>query len=119
MLPVLIQTATRETRAAIDLKRIKVLKSVQKGLRIDKNEGMYVGEPKGMVRNVGMLSKTTRQKRRKKKQRKKTRDECGCIGIIRAIFLSRDLGGLQVLAPIPMYKLGMGERLSRAGPGDR
>jgi hypothetical protein len=32
-----------------------------------KNEGMYVGEPKGMVRNVGMLSKTQRDKSAERK----------------------------------------------------
>lgn len=41
----------------------KLPKSVQKEMRIDnRNEGMYVGEPKGMVKNVGMLSKTQRDK---------------------------------------------------------
>lgn len=35
---------------------------------------MYVGEPKGMVKNVGMLSKTQRDKSAERKnQRKKKR----------------------------------------------
>lgn len=54
---------------------------------------MYVGEPKGMVKNVGMLNKTQRDKSAERETSVKKRGMSVVVyGILRAIFLSRDWG---------------------------
>jgi hypothetical protein len=87
-------------------------------MRIDnRNEGMYVGKPKGMVKNVGMLSKILHDKSAERKEQRETRDECSSIwGKIKGDLSIKGTPGPRANTDV---QVGYEWEMSRAGSEDR